>query len=127
MVGPVAARRGERIRPVLGCPACELNQVLGTLTLVNSRLDAGAAQGFDRLAEPPGAFAASSGRVVENGQSHGVVSGRMLNRRQEVKPGFVAALYERRPAVTDRRYSSARVTVPLNSLAGPPSPRGRPS
>src|SRR5439155_1652217 len=48
MVGPVAARRDERIRPVLGCPACELNQVLGTLTLVNSRFHAGAAQGFDR-------------------------------------------------------------------------------
>src|SRR5437660_871393 len=31
VVGPVATRRDERIRPVLGCPACELNQVLGTL------------------------------------------------------------------------------------------------
>ena len=102
MVGPVATRRDNRIRPVLDRPAGEINQVLGTLTLVNSRFNAGAAQDFDRLAELPGALAASSSRVEQNGQSHGVVSGRMLNRRQEVKPGFVAALYERRPAVPSR-------------------------
>src|SRR2546428_3328898 len=51
MVGPVAARRDDRVRPVLGRPTGEINQVLGTLTLVNSRFDAGAAQGGQRLAE----------------------------------------------------------------------------
>ena len=113
MVGPVATRRDNRIRPALDRLAGEINQVLGTLTLVNSRFDAGAAQDFDRLGELPGAFAPSSGRVVKNRESHGVVSGRMLNRRQEVKPGFVAALYERptgghRPPLQQREgYGSA--------------------
>src|SRR5947207_10037296 len=65
VVGPVATRRDDCVRPVLGRPAGELDQVLGTLTLVNSRLDAGAAQDFKRLAEPSSAFPASSGRIEE--------------------------------------------------------------
>src|SRR5439155_784722 len=124
VVGPVATRRDDRVRPVLGRPAGELNQVLRSSTLVDLRSSAGSAQDFNRLAELPGALAASSSRVEQNGQSHGVVSGRMLKRRQEVKPGFVAALYEPRPAVTDRRYSGG---IPPSSRAGPPSPRGHPS